>query len=207
MVYPFATRHAGAKCIGSYESELHAAIEQVVRRGYAIVVNLGCAEGYYAVGLARRMPTSTVVAVDYNPQALGLCRRLADANGLAKGRIRYAPEATHALGQLSAGDAFVLADVEGAELSILDPVELPNLLEADLLVELHEHATPGIETILRRRFAASHHIAAIDSKPRDPAVGVAELHGLSMRLRALALSERPTATRWLVMRAWSNLPP
>jgi hypothetical protein len=43
---------------GCYEHELHGEIEQLVTRGFDAVLNIGCGEGYYAIGLARRMPTA-----------------------------------------------------------------------------------------------------------------------------------------------------
>jgi hypothetical protein len=38
------------KIIGSYECELHPAIEEIIVNNYAEVWDVGCAEGYYAVG-------------------------------------------------------------------------------------------------------------------------------------------------------------
>src|SRR4051794_40351820 len=42
------------KLLGCYERELHGLVEAAVADGYDDIVNIGCAEGYYAVGLARR---------------------------------------------------------------------------------------------------------------------------------------------------------
>src|SRR5690606_29129834 len=39
------------KLIGSYESELHAALLDMTRRGHRLIIDVGCAEGYYAVGM------------------------------------------------------------------------------------------------------------------------------------------------------------
>src|SRR5436305_1529663 len=77
-----------AKLLGCYERELHGLIRRLVRTRYRTVVNVGCAEGYYAVGLARRMPAATVHAHDTDPEARRLCRRLARANGLGTRRLR-----------------------------------------------------------------------------------------------------------------------
>ena len=199
MVYPFACRHVGAKCLGTYERELHRTIEEVIGRNYDTVLNLGCAEGYYAVGLARRM-RAQIVAVDYNPYMLALCRALAAANAIDASRIRYRLEATHELlAEAVVGHTFVLTDVEGAELHLLDPVAAPSLLETDILVELHERAASSIEDILRRRFSESHEITAIDSEPRDETIIYPELRLMSARRRMLALVERPFPMRWLVL--------
>ena len=44
---------------------------------YQTVVNVGCAEGYYAIGMARLMPNSLFLAFDINPKAIECCRELA----------------------------------------------------------------------------------------------------------------------------------
>lgn len=45
-----------AKLLGCYEQPLLPYIEAAIQAGYPTIVNIGCAEGYYAVGMARRMP-------------------------------------------------------------------------------------------------------------------------------------------------------
>src|SRR4051812_19305855 len=40
------------KLLGSYENELHDLVEQIVAQRPKIVIDIGAAEGYYAVGLA-----------------------------------------------------------------------------------------------------------------------------------------------------------
>ena len=37
-------------------------IEQAIQASYPTILNVGCAEGYYAVGMARRMPNTKVLA-------------------------------------------------------------------------------------------------------------------------------------------------
>ena len=79
------------KLLGCYEHELHPIIARLPRRGYRRVVNIGCAEGYYAVGLARLLPTATVLAFDSTAGARKLCAELAALNGVAE---RIAIEST-----------------------------------------------------------------------------------------------------------------
>src|SRR5207302_355482 len=44
------------RLLGTYESELHPHLQAFAEAGLDCVVDVGCAEGYYAVGLARMMP-------------------------------------------------------------------------------------------------------------------------------------------------------
>ena len=58
-----------AKLLGCYEQPLQAFVEIAIQKRYPTILNIGCAEGYYAVGMARRMPNTRVLAHDLNPKA------------------------------------------------------------------------------------------------------------------------------------------
>ena len=55
------------KLLGIYERELHGAVEAAVLGQPEVIVNVGAADGYYAVGLARRCPSATVHAFEADP--------------------------------------------------------------------------------------------------------------------------------------------
>ena len=48
------------KLLGCYEQPLHPFLEAAFARDYDVVLNIGSAEGYYAVGLALRMPGARI---------------------------------------------------------------------------------------------------------------------------------------------------
>jgi hypothetical protein len=52
------------KLLGCYEADLHRHVVAALDRGYDTVINIGCAEGYYAVGFARLLPAIEVCAFD-----------------------------------------------------------------------------------------------------------------------------------------------
>ena len=62
-----------SKLVGCYEQPLQPFIEEAIRVAYPIVLNIGCAEGYYAVGMAARMPDTRVDAFDIDPAAQRAC--------------------------------------------------------------------------------------------------------------------------------------
>src|SRR5687768_16036154 len=70
----------GMKLLGTYEKELHGAVEEIVARGYENIINLGAGEGYYAVGLARRLPQANVTAFELMEKYQQYVRELAAAN-------------------------------------------------------------------------------------------------------------------------------
>jgi predicted O-methyltransferase YrrM len=153
--------------LGAYELELRAAIESVVADCPATIVDIGASDGYYAVGLARACPASTVYAYEMNFFPARVCHRLAAENGVAdrivmRGECRVAD-----LQGLAPGDsAFVLSDCEGAERELMDPDAVPWLRDCRLIVELHDFAAPGIEETILSRFESSHDIEVIRSRRR-----------------------------------------
>lgn len=190
-----------AKLLGSYEAELHDALEALLATGYDRVVNIGCAEGYYAVGLALRLPSAEVFAFDIDARARYLCRRLSKKNGVSN-RVHIAGECNPALlNEIAFGRPLVVVDCEGCERQLLRPALAPRLLAADLLVELHDFLDPGISSGIIDCFEPTHDITLIDSAERDPAP-YAALAQLPVADRAEALSEhRPAKMQWAVLRA------
>lgn len=189
-----------ARLLGCYEATLAPVIEEIVARAYPLVIDIGSAEGYYAVGLARRMPLSRILARDQDPQAQKLCSALAALNGVAD-RVEVAGLFRHAdFARALDQPTVVLCDIEGAEVDLLDPQKAPGLLAADILVECHDCLTPGITLLLSERFAASHEICRIDRGLQDATLPpwMEELSDLD---RLLALWEwRSGPTPWLWMR-------
>ncbi len=188
-----------ARLLGCYEAGLAPVIETIIARGYARVIDVGCAEGYYAVGLARRMPGAKVLARDISGQAQALCRALAARNGVAD-RVAGGGIFTHADFALCAdAPTAVICDIEGAEDQLLDPAAAPGLLQADILVESHEGMRPGLTARLAARFAASHHVTRID-RVLAPGLLPPWAEGLSDLDRLLLLWEwRAAPTPWLWM--------
>lgn len=158
------------KVIGSYERELAPVVERALSARFDRVIDVGCAEGFYAVGFAYRRPDLRVAAFDLDPQARLLCESLARLNGV-EGRVEIRGACDH--GQLNAviegaNSAFVLCDCEGYELELLDPRAAPALARAEVLVELHDGMRPGITPQLLERFRPTHETHLIDATRRDP---------------------------------------
>lgn len=149
------------KLLGCYEQPLHGLLASLPARGYDTVLNVGCAEGYYAVGLARLLPRAQVRAHDLNPQARQACQELARRNGV-QDRVQVGgllrPQDLAGLGH---GRTLLVCDIEGAELELLDPSLAPALAGMDILVESHECLRPGITRALGERLASSHHLRLI----------------------------------------------
>ncbi len=155
------------KLLGCYEEELHPHVEAAVQAGYERVLNIGVAEGYYAVGLALRMPNVQVYAHDLDPNAQRTCAAVARANGVAErvhvGGLFRGEELAHHEGHRT----LLVCDIEGAERELLDPVKYPALAKLDMIVELHDCIHPGLSEIVPARFAATHDVTLIKQAGRS----------------------------------------
>jgi hypothetical protein len=159
------------KWAGSYEMELEDIIAAIVRYGYDRIVNIGCAEGYYAVGLAMLNHRCEVLAFDSDPFARRQARRLARLNFAAE-RIRVFGKCTHfRLNRAIKGKTLVVSDIEGHESALLDPAKAPGLKNVDLLVEVHEEPDSSCmqraEERFAGRFVGSHMIERRVSQNRE----------------------------------------
>jgi hypothetical protein len=155
------------KLLGCYEAELHPVINHIRERGYENVVNIGCAEGYYAIGLARLLPNSRIWAYDTDEIARTVCARLATENGV---RDRIAISGTFRPEDFSAfpaGDTVVICDIEGSEHELLDPEVAPALAGFDIQVELHNSFETPMNQAFMERFSTSHDIQRILPSVRD----------------------------------------
>lgn len=188
-----------ARLLGVYESELHPHLERLVDDGVECVIDVGCAEGYYAVGLARRYPRLEIRAHDISETARAACANLAARNDVAS-RVRIGGEFRTQDFQAFAGrKVLVLMDAEGAEVDLLDPAEAPALREMSLVVETHDVWRKGALKTVRERFAASHDIVEVRARAKafEPPDWLAGLSELDLLLATWEWRHRPTP--WLVM--------
>ena len=190
-----------AKLLGCYEQPLQPFIEQAITNAYPTILNIGCAEGYYAVGMAKRMPNTQVLAFDLNPKAQEVCAALAQKNAVSdsvKVGALFKPEdfETHRNQKV-----LVLCDIEGAENELLNPEAAPALKGMDIIVESHECLIPGITKVLIDRFKDTHQITLInDDGQRNLQQAPQWFNNLAHLDQLLATWEwRSGATPWFVM--------
>lgn len=157
------------KLIGCYEKELHPLLASISWDQFDLAVDIGAAEGYYAVGMAAFFGLSRVIAFEQNPQGRALLAELAQRNGVSdRLEIRARADADSLRDSLLGSKCpFILCDVEGFEETLLDPVAVDDLVRAAMLVEIHEDYVPGVGDVLKSRFSSTHNITAIPPSPRD----------------------------------------
>jgi hypothetical protein len=188
-----------ARLLGTYESELYPYIRQIAEKGLDEIIVIGCAEGYYAVGLARLYPHVKVYAYDNDPAARSSCEQLAAANAvqgrlLVRGEFRQQDFEAH-----KGRRVLVMVDIEGAEDDILQPILSPCLSSMSLIVETHDPLCPGVLLRLTGRFQSTHEITRVDQQPKQ-CVLPPWLQSLPHLDQLLSVWEwRGQPTPWLVM--------
>ncbi len=208
MVYPSPTSHGSAllpKLLGTYELELAPVITGWRDRAFPAIVDVGCAEGYYAVGLARMFPRAVVHAFDSAAEARRMCLETAAANGVAE-RMRMHGECGPA--DLLAIDlrdgGLVISDCEGFEADLFGPAVAAHLARCHAIIEVHDHphdADPRMKRLVDA-FSPTHDVRIVNSvddvqKARyyaSPRVSTDD-----MLEREVAFAEwRPWIMHWLV---------
>jgi len=153
------------KILGSYEEPIQGWIGEIINGGkYSYILDIGCAEGYYACGFAMNMPNAIITAYDIDPEARNNSNELKKINDLKN--IEIKSECTHAeLNSMSKSRTLIFCDIEGFEDVLLNPLKAPNLKHVDLLIEAHDCFVPNITEELILRFCQTHTIKIIVDYP------------------------------------------
>ncbi len=194
-----------AKLLGSYESEIHPFISALLQKKHELVVNIGCDDGYYALGLAKANPATRVLAYDSNKAAVTMASGLAHQNNLEQ-RITFGGTfRADDISEMEDGlNALFIVDCEGAERQIFTAENVSKLKQADLVIELHLHLYPDLEDYLRNIFSATHEVEIVNSiddhiKARE--YHYPEIEGLSYQLRKYITQERDIFMQWMLLTA------
>lgn len=190
-----------SKLLGEYENELHSFLEKAIASKPDLVINVGCAEGYYTVGMGIRLPGVKLHGVDINQNAVKVSTMNALANAVTNLETHQGEIDHEWLDDKCKMPAkpFLVIDCEGYELTLLDPEKVPSLVKATMVVESHDCAIAGITEELIKRFSATHEIQAIEQSFKDP-YQFEFLKELSDCDKwALVHEGRPSTMTWLCM--------
>lgn len=154
----------GPRLLGCYEQELHDLVRASGK--YRRLINVGCAEGWYAVGFARLFPGMQVIAYDIAPAAREACAQLAELNGV-RDRIEIRNEFNAAeMAEFDQPGTVVWMDVEGAEVPLLDSLGPTLGSKCDWVIETHPWQGGNTLDPVLRHFADTHDATIIEQQPR-----------------------------------------
>ena len=165
----YLPRNSGAtyvlpKLLGTYELELSESVERFVKHNVRSIVVIGAAEGYFAVGLARRLAKAKVIAFEGATKLRDLLASHASLNSV---RDRIEIKGFCAISDLVnlqvTPQCLVICDVEGAERELMEPQRVQFLRDAIVIVEVHEDLTDSNELchLIEGRFRSTHSVQHI----------------------------------------------
>jgi hypothetical protein len=156
------------KLLGIYERELSPYIEQACALNFSLIVDIGAAEGYYAVGMAFRNPQARIIAFEMEAKERSALAEAARLNAVTD-RVEICSKCEPEDLERVLADTprpFVICDAEGYEALLIDLGAVPSLRRASMLVELHEFVEKGISEKIRERFVTTHKITHIWQQER-----------------------------------------
>jgi 23S rRNA U2552 (ribose-2'-O)-methylase RlmE/FtsJ len=192
------------KFLGTYEKELSDTLCEMTRERPDVVVDIGSAEGYYAVGLAKLLPDARIITFDVNSVANAKLLKNARLNRVAERiDIREACTFDNLKSVLeNARRPLIISDCEGYEFELLDPTKVKGLNNADMIVEIHPDK--GVNTVAHfvERFTATHKVDVVTSEKRTVSDWPSQAPSgkMSDNEKVQAMNERPTAQQWVVLR-------
>ncbi len=161
MIYPEMKSIGSAlypKLLGSYERELYEVMDYIIEQDYDCIVVIGCAEGYYAVGLATRLENVSVYAFDIDQDAIRLCVTMAELNNVQIHTGDHFSPGTFS--KINLGKrALIISDCEGYESEIFTLATRSHLEQHDLLIETHKIGKENTLTQLRNILSHTHPIS------------------------------------------------
>ena len=151
------------KILGTYEIELEPAWELISDFDFDIVIDIGCAEGFYACGLANMYPLADVYAFDTDMTARQYCEENAKINDLNNVTIQDLCTPL-ALSNLCSGkSSFIICDIEGAEKKLFSEIDKSCLTKTCILVEIHYSIDSTISSFFKTEFKSSHNFQSFFS--------------------------------------------
>jgi len=198
--------------LGLYEQTVVTAISEALRDRH-IFIDIGAADGYYAVGLVNSGRARRSVAFDKSEKARRSTLLLAELNGV-QDRVEIRGQAdTDTLIAVMAPDAprdcVILCDAEGAELDIFDEAAFERLSGAVVVIEIHRsHGldVAGVEAELRRRSQSLFDARTLTYGPREP-MELDEISDFAEDDQWLICSEgRGYRQSWLILSPKTSVP-
>lgn len=193
------------KLLGSYEKEIAPVIYECIREQPEAIIDVGCTEGYYAVGFALACPNSKVYAFDGEPQARKLCREMASVNQV-ENRVRI-KEACNSWRDMKVvkddTKLLIICDIEGFEKKILTKDAFTHFSSAKFLIEVHDCFDIYISSYIMNACKDSHDvnvIRAISDLDKAIEYNYPELQGYDLVSKSVLLAEnRPESMKWFYL--------
>lgn len=197
------------KLLGSYEYELLPFFKAISNVTYSTIIDIGCAEGYYAIGMSMKYPAARVFAYDINETALKLCREMALNNSVSDKIVTGNFCDAEELRKMDLSKrSLIICDCEGYERNLFLKPDKEMYRNCDMVIELHPFNDRTIKEYLSDIFSDTHAITFLVSFNDERKIFdyQDELVGLSKLAKLKAVQEgRPFTMEWMILMANNHL--
>ena len=155
------------KILGIYENEIYPTLLNFLSNS-DLFVNIGAAEGYYAVGSAIKYPNLNIIAFEMDKTGRQYISNLKKRNNVDNVEIRKKFTDVDFFGiQKSAYNRITyLIDIEGEEINIFSKYH-NHFNNSYFIIELHDRVSNKIESYLKRFDSNTHNTYIIPIKDKS----------------------------------------
>ena len=194
------------KIVGSYEYQLQPWLSRIINTSYSDIIDIGSAEGYYAVGLAKRMPNTIVHCYDINEKDIEFSKQMAKVNNAGNLTWNTFCDENTLLNFAYKGKTLIMCDCEGYELELFTKTVADKCKHVDFLIELHDVVNPVISSRILSIFQYTHTFNVVNNKDVDYSM-LNGLQKLSPKEREFALFEHRGGLYKNIFMEWAFLTP
>ena len=161
------------KLCGTYEKEIKDTVQNLLSQNFDSFVDIGSAEGYYSIGFAKFGRCKKIISFECSEEARELQSELAQLNQVTDKIEIYGQCECEELSTVlqNYNKCLILCDIEGYEHALLDSEMIPELFNATMVIECHNHVWDKMEESLAERFSETHIIksfkANLNGDPSD----------------------------------------
>lgn len=192
----------GAQCLGLYEYEILSLLSQRKDKQFDTFIDIGAADGYYAVGMLFSNLVSSVICFEASANGQQAIKNNWQKNG-SPGELHIHGVADNitiqSIPDEALNNALIMIDIEGHEFELLDASFLDKLKHSEILIEIHnwvENFEVKYESLLKRLM--QYFDISIVERVERPTTSRPELISFTDDNRLLLVSERrPCLMRFL----------
>lgn len=200
------------KLAGTYEKEISNFFQEENLKNFDCFVDVGAAEGYYAIGVALNNQKLKIVTFESEVVNRIWLDHLALKNCVLE-RIHQnmyctSDSLSHEIEKWKR--PLLLIDIEGGEYELLNNSLIPELKHCTLLVEIHEFIYPDMGQVIRSRFEKSHTVDEIVQTQRtieDLPISLNNVQKYFFRRASKEIldEQRPIVMKWFYMEPKNDL--
>ena len=153
------------RLLGTYEAELHDILYEFKNNKYEEIINVGAAEGYYAIGLSMIFPNTKIRAYEIDPVVFAYTDKMVKHNNKENQIELKNKDALKDFQNINLNQRFLIfVDCERCEFELFDKNISENFFSSDLIIEMHVNNSDT--TIIESNFFKTHYIQRVFCKKR-----------------------------------------